>query len=102
MTKIVKFSIPYIDQPISFWEEIKAKFGASFKEVYFPLSHYSIGTARPIQPDKYLYDFLESKILPASVIFPIEISDGFYKTTLECDKNCLTCDFCRNYYNQHY
>jgi hypothetical protein len=39
---------------------------------------------------------------PAYVRFPIEISDTFYQTTLECDKKCMTCNFCRDYFNRHY
>jgi hypothetical protein len=72
----VRYSIPYIDQPLSFWEKIKGKYGFSIKEVYFPLPHYLIGTGRPLQPDKYMHEFLESRLLPVSVLInPIVLPD---------------------------
>ena len=64
----VRFSIPYIDRPVSFWEGIRINAGSYISEVYFPMPHYLIGTGRPIQPGNYLYDFLESGLFPVSVL----------------------------------
>jgi hypothetical protein len=74
---MTRFSIPYIDQPLTFWEGINEKYGSYIKEVYFPLPHFSIGTGRPLQPDRFLYDFLNSRILPASVLInPVVLPDS--------------------------
>ncbi len=35
---------------------------------------------------------------PASPLDPIHISDAFFEKILHCDKNCLLCATCRNYY----
>jgi hypothetical protein len=35
---------------------------------------------------------------PASLIEPLEISDEMFEKTLHCDKNCLVCTACRDYY----
>ncbi len=37
---------------------------------------------------------------PAAVHMPIEIDLEFYKHTLHCDKNCNTCTFCSDYWQQ--
>ncbi len=82
------FVIPYIDQKISFWEEISDSFGESIKEVYFPIMDDKIGTGRPKQPDKYLNEFLKSGILPVSVLInPIILSRPVNEiSTSICDK----------------
>jgi hypothetical protein len=37
---------------------------------------------------------------PASVLEPMDISDELFEQTLHCDKNCLACPACRDYYEQ--
>ncbi len=75
---IISFSIPYINQPIKFWEEIKQSFGLEIKEVYFPISNNLVGTGRPFQPDSFLKNFLASQILPVSVLVnPVVLPDQY-------------------------
>jgi len=62
------FVIPYVDQEAQFWETISNLYKPYIKEVYFPIVDEIIGTGRPKQPEKHLLDFLESKILPVSVL----------------------------------
>lgn len=65
---IKPFVIPYVDQGMQFWEKLKDLYGPYIKEVYFPILDEEIGTGRPKQPDKQLLEFLESQILPVSVL----------------------------------
>jgi hypothetical protein len=82
------FVIPYIDQKLTFWEEVSELYSESIKEVYFPIENANIGTGRPKQPDKYLSEFLKSGIFPVTALInPIllsrpaeDIADGI------CDK----------------
>ena len=53
------WSVPYIDQPPLFWENLIVKYGETIKNIYFPFSNDVIGSGRPLQPSKYLYEFLE-------------------------------------------
>jgi hypothetical protein len=70
MAKFVgkSFIVPYIDQEDRFWQKLNSLYGSHIKEVYFPIIDEEIPTGRPRQPDKYLKAFLESKILPVSVL----------------------------------
>ncbi len=68
MRKPVKIVIPYIDQPLSFWLEILNLYNPFIQEVYFPINPDLVGSGRPIQPDKFQSEFLDSKILPVSVL----------------------------------
>lgn len=62
-------------------------YGKHIREIYFPITDESIGTGRPGLPDKHLTEFLESRILPVSVLInPIvlphpvnEISQGIIR-----------------------
>jgi hypothetical protein len=60
--------IPYVDQPIAFWEDIADAFGAFIREVYMPLPGKLIGSGRPSQPDTHLKPFLRRARLPFSVL----------------------------------
>ena len=60
--------VPYVDHDTKFWQKLKDLCGGQIKEVYFPIIDDQIPTGRPRQPDKYLKAFLESKILPVSVL----------------------------------
>jgi hypothetical protein len=62
------FVVPYIDQDQGFWKRLADLYGEQIKEVYFPITDEEIATGRPRQPDKYLKAFLESRILPVSVL----------------------------------
>ena len=63
-----KISIPYIDQPVAFWDKLINEFSSHIKEVYFPLQSDTIGSGRPIQPSKYYQQFLENDSIPKSVL----------------------------------
>ena len=60
--------IPYVDQDISFWEEIADTFGAHVKEVYFPVPGGIVASGRGKQPDDHLEMFLRRAPLPKSVL----------------------------------
>lgn len=60
--------IPYVDQDLSFWEEIADRFGAHIKEVYFPLPDGIIASGRGPQPGRYLETFLRHAPLPKAVL----------------------------------
>lgn len=60
--------IPYIDQPLAFWERIAEHFGSSIKEVYFPLPGNILGSGRPSQAMEYLDQFLQRSPFPLSVL----------------------------------
>jgi radical SAM protein with 4Fe4S-binding SPASM domain len=60
--------VPYIDQPLSFWEHIAENFGDHIKEVYFPLPCGIIGSGRPVQPDEHLDEFLRHSPFAFSVL----------------------------------
>lgn len=62
------FIIPYIDQSTKFWEKLSDLYREQIREVYFPINDEYIGTGRPKQPENNLTEFLESKILPVSVL----------------------------------
>jgi len=67
--------IPYVDQDISFWEEIADKFGAHVKEVYFPMPGEIVASGRGRQPDEHLEAFLRRAPLPKAVLVnPIVLS----------------------------
>jgi collagenase-like PrtC family protease len=78
------FVIPYVDQPVAFWEKLKKQFGKNIREVYFPIQHDCVGTGRPLLPIGNLYDFLSSRIFSTSVLinpvilpYPVEhLSDS--------------------------
>ncbi len=64
--------IPYVDQPMSFWDELYHDYGQAVREVYCPLPDDLVGTGRPPQPTRYLKDFLRrSPFKHAIVINPI-------------------------------
>lgn len=72
--------IPYVDQDLSFWNEIADRFGAHVKEVYFPMPGGIIASGRSPQPDHYLEVFLRHAPLPKAVllnpiVFPRPVED---------------------------
>ncbi len=60
--------IPYIDQPLVFWEWIAEHFGSRIKEVYFPLPGNILGSGRPSQAMEHLDQFLQRSPFPLSVL----------------------------------
>jgi len=62
------FIIPYIDQNLDFWEKIRDNYASRIKAVYIPVLNSDIGSGRPQQADKHLINFLESNILPVSML----------------------------------
>lgn len=72
------FSIPYVDLPIAFWEKMALQYKSNIKDVYFPMEENVIGTGRPLQPNKFLKKFLESQVLPVSVLInPVVLQTPF-------------------------
>lgn len=61
-----RWLIPYIDQPLSFWQQLSDNFGTHIKAVYGPLPDDPIGTGRPVQSNHFLRDFLHSSIFSYS------------------------------------
>ncbi|MFP4475868.1 MAG: radical SAM protein [Desulfatibacillaceae bacterium] len=52
------WALPYIDQPMSFWESLAGDVGEAVGEVYFPLPGGIVGSGRPPQPETRLTEFL--------------------------------------------
>jgi len=65
---VPQWVLPYVDQPIAFWEKIHAEFGKHIREIYFPLPGGILGSGRPPQPDTHLGDFLRHSPLRRSVL----------------------------------
>jgi collagenase-like PrtC family protease len=75
MTSEKIWSIPYIDQPISFWQELANKFNNYIDEVYFPLPVDGVASGRPIQPTQHLDEFLRNTPFQLSILVnPIILS----------------------------
>jgi hypothetical protein len=60
--------LPYIDQPVKFWRELAATWGAHIREVYFPIPLEGIHSGRPPQADAHLQEFIRSAPLNASIL----------------------------------
>ena len=54
----IPVAIPYIDQPVAFWEDLQSRYGDTLVEVYFPPPVDVLGTGRPEQPSRHLEEFL--------------------------------------------
>lgn len=63
-----RWSIPYIDQPISFWNNLTERYNDQIKEVYLPLDCEGLGSGRPQQPDRHRTAFLNSSVIPVSLL----------------------------------
>jgi MoaA/NifB/PqqE/SkfB family radical SAM enzyme len=66
--KNIKWVIPYIDQPFNFWKTIIKKYPDRLFEVYFPLPDHIVGSGRPAQSAKHLYEFLSDNSFKKNVI----------------------------------
>ncbi len=60
--------IPYVDQPLDFWQEVNRRFGLQVKEVYSPVPGRLFASGRPPQPERFLSDFLRDVPLPKGVL----------------------------------
>jgi hypothetical protein len=67
-----RFVIPYVDQPLPFWEGIADELGSHVAEVYFPLPGGWFPSGRPPQPELHLGEFLDHSPFPlAALVNPI-------------------------------
>jgi len=64
----MKFSLPYIDQPIKFWQEFASQYREFIFEIYFPMGEHIVPSGRPQQPLTQLYSFLERADLSKAVL----------------------------------
>lgn len=60
--------LPYIDQPLAFWQSVADDYPGLIREVYFPMPGNVIGSGQPPQPDAHLHRFLSHAPLPRSVL----------------------------------
>jgi hypothetical protein len=60
------WAVPYVDQPLEFWQELRAEAGPRIREVYFPGT--VLGSGRPPQPAAHLQEFLRWGGLPTAVL----------------------------------
>jgi collagenase-like PrtC family protease len=67
-TSTNRWSLPYIDQPLSFWNEIETELGSHVAHVYFPLPGGIIGSGRPPQADDHLEEFLRDSHVAKAVL----------------------------------
>ena len=63
-----KWAIPYIDQPIEFWQDLAVRFGSSIAEVYFPWPEILIGSGRSPLPRDHLASFLRDSPFPRALL----------------------------------
>jgi hypothetical protein len=64
--------VPYVDQDLAFWQEVRDRFGDQIQEVYFPLPGGRFASGRAPQPEQFLDSFLQHAPLPkAAVVNPI-------------------------------
>lgn len=60
--------LPFVDQPIEFWQAIAADYPGLVREVYFPMPGGAIGSGEPPQPATHLEELLRRAPLPCSVL----------------------------------
>ena len=60
--------IPYIDQDLSFWQEIASRFGADIHSVYLPLPKELVASGRAPQPEQFVQAFLRDAPLRKTVL----------------------------------
>lgn len=64
--------IPYVDQGLDFWQEVRDQYGPCIREVYFPMPGGAFASGRSPQPEQHLATFLQHGPLPkALVVNPI-------------------------------
>ena len=62
------WALPYIDQPLEFWEKLSETFGEHIQEVYFPLNPAVIGSGRPALPSAHMSEFLIRAPVPKAAL----------------------------------
>jgi len=60
--------IPYIDQDLSFWQEIARQHGEQIHSVYLPMPGSLVASGRAPQPDQKVGDFLRQAPLKKTVL----------------------------------
>jgi len=88
------FWIPYIDQPISFWEKLADRYQDRIAGVYLPPKNSRIATGRPPQPQEVLDELLSSSLFPLALLLngpqDISTSKGSRRILLEEIDRLLT------------
>jgi radical SAM protein with 4Fe4S-binding SPASM domain len=91
-----RWIVPYVDQPLSFWERLHAEFAPYIREVYMPLPGDVVGSGRPSQPAEHAIAFLKSARFRCSVLInPITLPrpvDEIVPSVVE-SLSCLQEDF---------
>lgn len=62
------WALPYIDQPLSFWEDLADRYGEHILDIFFPLSPTLIGSGRPPLPDRHLETFVSKAPVPKAAL----------------------------------
>jgi len=75
------WALPYIDQPLEFWEHLSQSWGDHIKEVYFPLDPGVIGSGRPSLPSAHMSEFLQSGPVPKAALLNAVTLPGPVKST---------------------
>lgn len=76
-----RWALPYIDQPLRFWEHLAAHYGCNICEVYFPLDNNLIGSGRPPLPNEHLKEFLAHAPVPKAALLNAATLPGTVKET---------------------
>lgn len=63
-----RWVIPYVDQPLTFWQQLADDFDPKLLSVYLPLPGTAVGSGRPRQPMAHLAEFLEHRLFPVNVL----------------------------------
>jgi hypothetical protein len=72
----VGWVLPYVDQPLDFWQKLAERYGPQVRQVYFPLPLDTLGSGRPGQPRQHLAAFLrQAPVERCAVINPITLPD---------------------------
>ncbi|MBN2103543.1 hypothetical protein JW835_05825 [bacterium] len=62
------WTIPYIDQPPEFWQDLNTHCGEWIDEVYLPMPSDIVSSGRPLQPEVHVMDFLKHSPFKISVL----------------------------------
>jgi len=72
--------IPYIDQPLSFWQNLAGHYDRYIHEVYFPIPLDNVPSGRPLQPTLHFEEFLATSpfrlsVLINPIVFPRPVEE---------------------------
>ncbi len=62
------WSVPYVDQPPAFWQDLHRRFASCIDQVYIPFPSGLVSSGRPLQPDSRVLEFLEKSPFDISVL----------------------------------